>query len=119
MEFLIRLVVLVAVYASMLYLLDRVLDKFEIRPGGILQVTVLLILVDYIIGWFIRLVAYIATLYIFYFFVFWIVNSIIMAITSKLSSQLEIRSTGTLVLSGFALAVVHMLYPVVRDIILK
>ena len=105
------------VFGGMLYLMTRLLKDFTIAPGGLVSVTILLIVVDWVLGFVLGILSLpfkIITLGLLGFFINWIINVIIIYVTDKISDALEIRSTASLFISGGLLSLAHFVMKLIQ-----
>lgn len=101
-----KLLITGVAYAVLLLLLSKT-KNFSIRPGGLFIVTIVLLLVDYVLGTILGFVAWlpkILTLGLLNPVINWVINVIVFWTTDKLTDSLEIKSLPMLLGSGLALS---------------
>lgn len=104
---LIKILITGLVYALLLSLLSR-FKSFSLRPGGLFAVTLILMLVDWLLGAVLGFFAWIPkilTLGLLNPIIDWFIKVIIFWVTDKLSDSLKITSLGMLLGSGLALSI--------------
>jgi putative membrane protein len=108
----IKLLVTFAAYLAMLYILNRSLDGFEVKPGGLVAVAIILLPVSFLLGWILKILALpfnIVTLGLLTFIFTWLINTAIMKATDYFSDQMTIHRTSSLFISGAALSLCQWL----------
>jgi putative membrane protein len=100
-----------AVLAATVLLLSRVLPDVRIRSGGTaVLVAVIFSLLNFFLGWFVRALLFVPallTLGILFFFMSFIVNTVMLWLTDKLVASFEIRTRKGLLLSAAAITLVN------------
>lgn len=113
---LIKLLVIFAVFCTLLFVLNKIMPDFQIEMGAIPLVGLILVGVNYGITWLFGAVNFltlgvvkwlltIVTLGLFGLLAGFIMNIIIFWVADKLTDRLTIKSTKTLLVSAFALQI--------------
>jgi uncharacterized membrane protein YvlD (DUF360 family) len=115
---LIKLAVMFALFCALLYVLNKIMPDFQMRAGAIPLVSLLLVGVNVVVGWFlnssaavvnfltlgvVKAIVNFLTLGLFSLLVSYIFNLIIFYLVDRLSENLTIKSTKTLLVSAAAL----------------
>ena len=100
-----------AVLAVTIFVLARLLPSVHIRtPGTAVLVAVVFSVLNFFLGWFIRVMLFVPallTLGLLFFFVPLIVNTVLLWLTDKALASFEIRTLRGLVISSLVITVVN------------
>jgi putative membrane protein len=100
--------------AVTILILSRWLPGVRIRSAGTaLIVAVVFSVLNFFLGWLIRAVLFVPallTLGLLFFFMNFIVNTVLLWVTDKLMGSFEIRTLRSLVLSSVAITVVNAIF---------
>jgi putative membrane protein len=101
----------IAVLAATIFALARLLPSVSIRSAGTaVLVAVVFSVLNFFLGWFIRAVLFVPavlTLGLLFFFVPFIVNTVLLWLTDKALASFEIRSLRALLVSSAVITVVN------------
>jgi putative membrane protein len=101
----------IAVLAATIFVLARLLPSVRIRSAGTaVLVAVVFSVLNFFLGWLIRAVLFVPavlTLGLLFFFVPFIVNTVLLWLTDKALASFEIRSLRALLLSSVVITVVN------------
>lgn len=117
MYLLVKLFITGLIYALVLRLLDEFVEGFTIRSGGIISVTLILVLVDLFFGFALRALSLpikIVTLGLLNLIINWAINVFIIWVTDKFSGNLFVSRTSALLVAGGALSLAHFFISFVR-----
>ena len=108
---LIHLLLHIAVLTGTILLLARVLPSVRVKSiGTAIVVAIVFSVLNVLLGWFIRAVLFVPALFtlgLLFFFVPFIVNSILLWLTDKLIGSFTIDTFGSLLLSAAAITLVN------------
>jgi uncharacterized membrane protein YvlD (DUF360 family) len=112
MKWLIKCLVTPFAYAGVLYLLSRIRHDFVLKPGGLVKVTGILLIIDLVLYYLLHLLVLpfqLITLFLLSFLFKWIINSIILWVTDKMTDDLEIMSIQSLLIGGAAISLMDFI----------
>jgi uncharacterized membrane protein YvlD (DUF360 family) len=102
-----KIAITFAAFSALLYLLDKFLEDFKIEPKGIVTVALILLPVNYILGFILKILKFpfeVITLGLLSFVFNWLISVAIMWVTDYFTDQLTIKKTPALLISGAALS---------------
>ena len=101
----------IAVLAATIFVLARLLPAVRIRSAGTaVLVAVVFSVLNFFLGWLIRFMLFVPavlTLGLLFFFVPFIVNTVLLWLTDKALASFEIRTLRSLLLSSLVITVVN------------
>ena len=110
MSLIIRILITFVVYLGLLFVLSRIFKDFKLKTGGLITVTVILLITDWALSFLLGILSWpfkLITLGMLNFLINWIINAVILWVTDKFSDDLEIQSKLTLFLAAIGLALAH------------
>ena len=108
---LIHLILHIAVLTGTILLLARLLPSVRVKSvGAAILVAIVFSVLNVLLGWFIRAVLFVPALFtlgLLFFFVPFIVNSVLLWLTDKLIGSFAIDTFGSLLVSAAAITLVN------------
>jgi len=108
---LIHLLLHIAVLTGTILLLSRLLPSVRVKSiGAAIVVAIVFSVLNVLLGWFIRAVLFVPALFtlgLLFFFIPFIVNSVLLWLTDKLIGSFTIDTFGSLLMSAAAITLVN------------